>query len=337
MVYNEQKYHKNNVTSQINTVINIQNDANKSFYLHTIYIDSIESISTDNLRVITRTESSNSSTYFSFGVSAYAYTNSWDGTQLPNYMYNITFNQSKDSWTSPSNFYWPGVNYKLRFFAYAPNNNSNYILSGATVTGPPTLDCTIPSDVSEQKDLLVSNTGELAGNYNSNVSLTFKHALVAVKFACGSDMGKGTIKNISLKNVYNKGIYNMESNSWTPNTNSIITFTQTLEKQTTEAINEAITTEDQTFMMIPQTLPGNAQIEIIFNDGITDHTLTANIGGTTWDMGKTITYKISTSSINWTYTLQIEAPKEFQYYGGNSTYKITSYKKNSSNIKQEVA
>lgn len=61
--------------------------------------------------------------------------------------------------------------------------------------------------------------------------------------------------------------------------------------------------------MIPQTLPDGAQIEVVFTDNSgTDYTLTADIKGTEWPIGKTVIYKISRSSINWTYELSVSMP-----------------------------
>ena len=54
--------------------------------------------------------------------------------------------------------YWPGNAYKLKFFAYAPQNNNAYQLSGQ-IAGTPTVTCTIPDNVAEQQDLLVASFG----------------------------------------------------------------------------------------------------------------------------------------------------------------------------------
>ncbi|MFR7407702.1 MAG: hypothetical protein ACLUUS_11820 [Bacteroides stercoris] len=51
----------------------------------------------------------------------------------------------------------------------------------------------------------------------------------------------------------------------------------------------------------------------------TEHILTADIKGTVWPMGKTVTYgKVSTSSINWSYVLTVSSPADFTYKGGTN-------------------
>ena len=310
-------------------------------YLHTLYTDSIASPSSDvcpDTAVLTRaTPVKDDNMYGSFGVSAYSYTGSWSESRTPDYFYNATASKSgSGDYALASTYYWPGASYKMKFFAYAPKDNEQYVLSGSTHPGSPTIGVTIPSDVNDQEDLLVAQTAELAGNTNTAVALTFNHALTAVRFVCGNDMQDGTVKSVSLKNVYSKGTYNMGTQTWS-DVDTPADFSQTLDKSTTGTPNEALTTDAQTFMMIPQTLPDGAQIEVVFTDYAgTDHTLTADIKGTEWPIGKTVTYKISSSSINWKYTIKINMPNEFTYTGGTLQYSVVLYKENGLGEKQSV-
>ena len=309
-------------------------------YLHTLYTDSIESPSLDSnpdTAVLTRSVPiKDDNMYNSFGVSAYSYTGSWNENKTPNYFYNVAASKSGSGYNLSSTYYWPGTAYKMKFFAYAPKDNGRYMLSGSTHSGSPTISVTIPGSVDEQKDLLVAKTDELAGNTNTAVPLTFHHALTAIRFVCGDDIQGGTVKSVSLKNVCSKGIYNMGTQSWS-NVDTPVTFSQTLNKSTTGTANEALTSEAQTFMMIPQNLPDGAQLEVIFTDNSnTDHTLTADIEGTVWPIGKTVTYKISSSSINWTYTLAVSRPADFSYAGGTQQYSVTSYRQNTQGMKEAV-
>ena len=314
-------------------------DGNTPLYLHTLYTDSIASPSSDvcpDTAVLTRaTPVKDDNMYGSFGVSAYSYTGSWSESRTPDYFYNATASKSgSGDYALASTYYWPGASYKMKFFAYAPKDNGQYVLSGSTHPGSPTIGVTIPSDVNDQDDLLVAQTAELAGNTNTAVALTFNHALTAVRFVCGNDMQDGTVKSVSLKNVYSKGTYNMGTQTWS-DVDTPADFSQTLGKTTTGTPDEALTTDAQTFMMIPQTLPDGAQIEVVFTDkSNVDHTLTADIKGTVWPIGKTVTYKISSSSINWTYELSVNMPGDFTYSGGTQQYSVTSYKHNSRGDKQ---
>ncbi|EXY10309.1 hypothetical protein M104_1132 [Bacteroides fragilis str. 1007-1-F  len=312
----------------------------KTLYLHTEYTDGILSFPFDGYaETLASTRGARRSSnimYDSFGVSAYSYTDSWSESKTPNYFYNATASKSGSGYKLSSTYYWPGASYKMKFFAYAPKDNRNYVLSASTQAGSPTISVTIPSNVDDQKDLLVAKTDELDGNTNTVVPLTFSHALTAIRFVCGDDMQGGTVKSVSLKNVYSKGTYNMETESWS-SVNTPATFSQTLNKSTAGTANDPLVTENQIFMMVPQTLPDGAQLEVVFTDNAnTDHTLSADIRGQAWPIGKTVTYKISNSSINWTYTFTVSQPTDFIYTGSTQQYNVTSYRQNTKGVKEAV-
>ena len=309
-------------------------------YLHTLYTDSIAVSSFSKgedaaARMTRAARVSAENMYDHFGVSAYAYTGDWDESRTtPSYFHNATATRSGSDYTLSSAYYWPGASYKMRFFAYAPKENARYVFSGQGQAGSPRISVTVPEEVGQQEDLLVARSAELNGNSNTAVALTFNHALTAVRFVCGNDMRGGTVKQVRLKNVYSKGIYNMGTQTWS-GLDTPATFSQTLDKVTTGTADEALTSEAQTFMMLPQRLPEDAQIEVLFTDDThTDHTLTADIKGSEWPMGKTVTYKISSSSLNWTYTLDVTALADFTYTGGTQQYRVTSYRQNAQGEKE---
>ena len=324
----------------LQNTVSVLEEGDTPLYLHTLYTDSIAlpSVSQATQKIETRaTPVKNESMYNAFSVSAYAYTGNWDNSQLPNYFYNATASKSSNnSYELAADYYWPGKNYHMKFFAYAPMTNDNYKLSGKEHHGAPTVSVTVPSDVSNQEDLLVAGTQELSGDQNQPVALTFRHALTAIRFVCGNDMQAGTLKKVTLKGVYSEGVFDMGSSLWTPSktTNS---FSQTLDKKLTGSKDEAITTDAQTFMMIPQTLPEGAQLEVVFeNESQGEKILTADLKDTEWPIGKTVTYRISTSSINWTYHFSVTGPEDFEFDGGTKQYKVSSYRKNGAGVIEPV-
>ena len=309
-------------------------------YLHTLYTDSIAVSSFSKgedaaARMTRAARVSAENMYDHFGVSAYAYTGDWDESRTtPSYFHNATATRSGSDYTLSSAYYWPGASYKMRFFAYAPKENARYVFSGQGQAGSPRISVTVPEEVGQQEDLLVARSAELNGNSNTAVALTFNHALTAVRFVCGNDMRGGTVKQVRLKNVYSRGTYNMGTQTWS-GLDTPASFSQALDKVTTGTADEALTSEAQTFMMLPQRFPEGAQIEVLFTDDThTDHTLTADIKGSEWPMGKTVTYKISSSSLNWTYTLDVTALADFTYTGGTQQYCVTSYRQNAQGEKE---
>ena len=292
-------------------------------YLHTFYVDTIAMRKSGGA---TRAAKQTDMYDDGFCVTAYLYTDEWSEEEANDvYFYN---QQVAKNGVPTDNYYWPGKG-KMRFFAYAPIDNESYTISAKTQAGEPTVTVTVPSDVAKQQDLLVAASDELDGNHNAAIDLDFRHALAAVRFECGSAMQKGTVKSITIDGICYKGTYKMKSDAWEIGTETT-SFTQELNKEITDASEgEDITTEAQTFMMVPQTLKEGATLTVVFVDSEnTEHTLPASIAGNEWVQGKTLVYKISTNSINWSYKFSVAESMTFDHTGGTKQYTVTSYKKN---------
>ena len=212
-------------------------------------------------------------------------------------------------WSTEQIYYWPGADHSFQFYAWAPTD-----AGGLTTPSSPqekSLAYTVPEAAADQKDIVVATTDELQGANNAAVPLTFKHICTAVRFAVGSQMQPGQIKSVALKGVKNAGTYDMAADNWSLG-DATVNFSQTLNKETTgtEANGDAITTSEGTFMMLPQTLPAGATVEVVFvNANNEDRTLTASIGNTEWKMGTTVTYKLS---ITPEYELEFVSQPEMQ-------------------------
>lgn len=212
-------------------------------------------------------------------------------------------------WSTEQIYYWPGADHSFQFYAWAPTDAGGLI----TPSSPQekSLAYTVPEAAADQKDIVVATTDEIQGDNNAAVPLTFKHICTAVRFAVGSQMQPGQIKSVALKGVKNAGTYDMAADNWSLG-DATVNFSQTLNKETTgtEANGDAITTSEGTFMMLPQTLPAGATVEVVFvNANNEDRTLTASIGNTEWKMGTTVTYKLS---ITPEYELEFVSQPEMQ-------------------------
>lgn len=302
-------------------------DGSDGLYLHALLSDNTrdalpvdESIGTRSAPV------KDMGTYKKFGVFAYLYTGAWDGSAAPDFMYNTEIHDEGGVWSPAVDYNWPGKGRKLRFFAYAPYNTSGIVLPVPHEVGYPDFTYNVPEKVQDQKDLLVAASGEMAGDHNAMAPLTFRHTLTAVRFVVGDDMQKGKVTEITLRNVYGRAVYGMDSGLWSA-FGQKKDFSQKLDKKVDGQTGEEITPEAATFMMIPQQLPQNAEVEVVFTDDMTgtERTLKAPIAGTTWPGGKTVTYRISTSSISIIPTFTMTAPDDFTYAGGDKNYLVTSY------------
>ena len=196
-------------------------------------------------------------------------------------------------WSTEQTYYWPGAAHSFQFYAWAPTD-----ASGLTTPSSPqekSLAYIVPEAAANQKDIVVATTNEIRGDNKAAVPLAFKHICTAVRFAVGSQMQPGSIKSVALKGVKNAGTYDMAGGTWSLN-GTTADFSQTLNKATTgtEANGDAITSPEGTFMMLPQTLPAGATVEVVFtNASGVDRTLSASIAGSEWKMGTTVTYKLS--------------------------------------------
>lgn len=228
--------------------------------------------------------------YDKFHVLAY-----WkkDGTSTGQfYMNTDVTDKGNNLWSSDRTYIWPGKAHTLTFYAWAPAD------AGITSPSSPestTLEYTVPTTVTDQKDVVVATTEEIAGNANTTQPLAFRHICTAVKFKVGDQMQAGTIKKITISGVHNSGAYDMASDSWQLGSNTTaFSIEQDIEMTGNES-GSMITDGENTFMMLPQELPAGAKVEIIFHDSQagTDRAFSASIGGMTWPQGKTVTYTLS--------------------------------------------
>ena len=311
----------------------------KPLYLHAVTTDGIgDDTAGQDIDAYATTKAApviTATMYDEMAVTAFVYpaSDSWPaaftGGSATSYMRTVRVKKS-ESWST--SYYWPGAARRISFFASAPYGSAGLTaFNDGTSGNPPYLSYTVPADVVDQKDLLVAASTDRPGNTNTDEKLTMKHALTGVRFVTGDNMLPGTVSKITLKNVYGTGSLPMTASPAWNSQGGVRNFELTLSPEGTApdppVPGTELTPEAVTFMMLPQTLPTNAQIEIEYRDNLTNtpRTLTANIAGSTWAMGKTVTYRISTSSIGITPTLEVTPPADYTYQGGNGSYTVKSY------------
>lgn len=233
--------------------------------------------------------------YDKFKVVAAVKENGNVGTQY--YMDDVA-TKTGTNWVPSKVYYWPGSNRQLRFLAWAPTDAS--FQSVPNNPNATTLQYTTPAEAKNQRDLVAAATGFISNPSNdatcTPVGLQFKHLCTAVIIKTGEQMTAGTIKSVSLKGVKNSGTYDMVSSVWTLSGNTT-DFTISPNQATTSTTPNGtdLNAGESTFMLLPQTLGADSQLEVIFHDNISgrDRTLTASLNGAVWPMGKTVTYRLS--------------------------------------------
>ena len=280
----------------------------------TVYLTSevTEGFPTDNPTFTRGTQITNADGMSSsFGVTAFL------GSQK--YMDHVEIKKSGDSWKPQTDYFW--LNGKsLDFYAWYPYNSvegTNGIPAGMTLNQEnfSSISYTVPTDVSKQEDLMFAvnkNASEPADG--KATSLDFKHSLAAVKFVVG-DLPTGTkVTSVALKGVKYKGDLAVTTDdkgevqfTWSNLANDTENFTQATNKEVKENdTDNAITKEDQTFFMMPQTLPDDAMVEVVVEDEKGSKvTLTGALQDATaavgaknkWEAGNTYTYRVNSSGV----------------------------------------
>lgn len=234
----------------------------------------------------------NLTSYGSFCLYGYIYS-SWNNSVKPEYMLAEKVSWRNSSWTTENVFNNKIGERKLRFYGYAP-----YGAAGVSVpsnpSGPIGFTYTVPAAVANQNDLLVGASGEYTGEL-SNLTMSFGHCLSAVTFKTGAETVDGTIKSISLKGIYTKGNY-VYGSGWSSHSTKG-NFSYSSDISVSEGTAKTLTSGATTMMLIPQTVPSGATIEVVIESEGKTNTLSASIAGDSWAEGKKCVYSLSFDSI----------------------------------------
>ena len=215
--------------------------------------------------------------------------------------------RSGNTWHTSNDKYWP-TDATLSFYAYAPTDDSMLSESGSGLSKDRTVHYVAGTgeDIKSQPDFIVAKNEDnqrSATDAASAVDLQFSHALTAITFSVGNDMVLGTVKSVAIRNVKGKGDYNISTGQWTLSSDlsdyeiPLGADGNGIDIET--GVAKALTTDPLTLMMIPQKFDTNSttEVEIVFNNGAGDRTLSAELKGTEWKAGYTINYKLSANSI----------------------------------------
>ena len=221
--------------------------------------------------------------------------------------------------TNNSNARWP-IGSTVSFHAYAPHSSADksmltygvdkdQVQTQISYTASTTAD-----DIINQPDLIVAtNIGSRQlSDADDAVQLDFYHALTAVSFAIDKDLADvvgqgGKMTSVTLKGIPNKGNCNLSVSA----TANVPTAAWTMENGTGEYTfdlsnanivvgdkDQALTSDNQTLMMIPQTLPEGAELCFNLDMNGTTQEWKVPLKGQVWEAGKSIIYKLSSNSIN---------------------------------------
>ena len=258
--------------------------------------------------------------YSSFALYGYVYDGgqTWSSvsgsTSVNEKINGIPMTKGNGSDYNASGVYWPGGSNKATFFAVAPYSANQSVTANQ---GGPQITYTVPQDVSNQEDLLVAVAKNVKCDGKNAPSLTFNHALAAIKFKMGELGGFTSISNVEISGVYNNGILSsFETPSWTEQTKDGSTNTYSIS-----SLNDVL-------FLMPQTFTDDAKIKVTFSDGSNSQDFTAKLKdntNTSWQAGHQYTYSLSINKVTGTFKFEVtQSPANVSTSGGDVTYTVKS-------------
>ncbi len=151
------------------------------------------------------------SAYGSFGLFGYQY-----ASPSPSIVPNLAGGEEVSISSGGAEYFLWGERYK-RFWAYAPFRDGTIAVQ--SVEGAPSFVVSVPADVSDQKDILVADSGqlELQSRSASEVTLRFGHILAAVRYVIPqgkSPASSWKINTITLGGIACRGVYSCAGGTW---------------------------------------------------------------------------------------------------------------------------
>jgi hypothetical protein len=252
----------------------------------------VEEPSTPATKVTPSDASYFSTSHNSFGVLTYSAPSEGAAASSRTLLWKDEAVYNGVAWAPSTSRAWPFAGYYLTFFCWAPYDA---VTASDNSRVPVILDFTVAPDAADQVDLLVSGKVESTDSplvSGIRVPVTFGHALTAVKFAVGEKL---TINSVSIRGIYDKGSYNMETGKWSGET---LSQTYSLD-------------ESSMLMLIPQALPAGATLTAETSAG----TITASLAGQVWEAGKTVTYQLTAKDL--VFPFSVSATQKVRFSPGN--------------------
>lgn len=206
------------------------------------------------------------------------------------YLWNLKVSNENGYWKSSRPIYWMNGN-PITFFAIAPYVEMQDIIQLNSAGETPTFTYNPPENAEEHLDLMTSSCTKIDGTVN----FVFDHILTQLRFSIGRTFQTDVkIKEIRLKNISDKGEYNLQSHTWTlaPEYGQYaitdVGFTMDDSKSTGDLISGTY------FYLPPQVITNQeACIEIIAEDNGQEISGTMPLTNSRWDAGTIKTYSIS--------------------------------------------
>lgn len=173
-------------------------------------------------------------------------------------------NQEVEAATGNSCRYWPGPNYRVSFFAYAPYGHPTLTIRSGQDLGYPVYQYTVPSALASQADFITADIIDHSGMATREpVPLEFTHQCADIRLTVYNQdpntivLHTITLKGLKYSGTCTAGVWSLNEarNSLTENP-FVLTYGNYIEpKETVD-----VTGKTNHFIMLPQTVPTGTEI-----------------------------------------------------------------------------
>lgn len=225
--------------------------------------------------------------------------NNWaakGATATPNFMDNVRVTNSAGTWSYANPVYWPAAaDANVTFFAYAPYAGTANGITVNAGAGIPSISYTVPTDCSDQPDLMVSAVAadrNQGNNGTAPVSFQMRHTLACIGFKASGNGEQITL--IKVTGIKTSGTLTVAADgtpSWDISAAATGDFEATVDGGVSlDPSSQIVNSGGGYLMMIPQTLPAGAKLVIGVNDGRPDAEF--DLEGLTWTAGQRVNYSL---------------------------------------------
>lgn len=225
-------------------------------------------------------------------------------------------------WSTQNTYYWPEIDYNLAFAAYSPAELTTAPTSIAhTNDGLQIVGFQTEDNADAQYDLMYSNRlvdRNKANNGSSAVNLVFNHALSSIVFSSEKEDENVNyvITDLKLHGTFvNKANFNQnlagEKAIWSEPAAKELEFAPFFNDVNVTTVPTQFTQKESALLLIPQEVPAEAAVTIVYNKITTDadgntttleNTATIKLADfakedgnkiTAWEMGNRYVYRIA--------------------------------------------
>lgn len=178
--------------------------------------------------------------------------------------------KAKDgSWSTSVPYYWPGEGMQLSFFAYAPESVDGFVFVNPQDSPYDARFFYVPkANPRDHQEIIFSRLSSPVNHRDEPsrpVQLWFDHILTQISIVLVGDAK--SVESVTLSGVAGCGNYHPHGSWWDLNGYDGVWGSGFTTAYTADIPADGVVGDDQKFMIIPQTTPADAKIEVRFRDG----------------------------------------------------------------------